>query len=840
MAKEEKTAKKAGIKQKQKSLMKIQSTQAFLPIRDISDGIIITTDRRFIKILEVTPINFLLRSPSEQSAIVQSFAGVLKQMPIKVQFKVISRKADVSSYIDKIYTNMETEENDKCLQLQEEQINLISTVGAREGISRRFYIIFEYEEPTGLQKSATFSEIKSSLNTYAMRIQNMLLPCGNEVRPLTDDKDILDIFYQILCKNESEHKTFDIKMYETISRYIADSDYNPEKDSYIPLTDFVSPRTIDTRQSPKYIVVDGTYYAFAYIPSKSYNTTSVAGWLSYLINLGEGIDVDLYIKKENIAATQQKLAYALRFNKVKARTMDDTSADYDDVRDAISSGYYLRQGISNGEDFCYMSILLTVMADSYEELIWKMREVKAYLITQDIRVKSCLFRQEEAFLMALPLCYMDNFIYRRARRNVLTHDCASAYPFISFEITDENGIMLGLNRNNNSLVFLDPFDTKKYKNANMAIMGTPGAGKTYTLQCLAMRMRQQQKQVFIIAPDKGYEFIRACEEIGGEYINISAGSKQNINIMEIRKMDTETSEILDGRKAVSASIMSRKIQQLHTFFTLLIPDISYEEKQLLDEALVNTYAKFGITADNKSLIDPDDSTRYKPMPILGDLHEELKRMGEKTNRLYSILLRYITGSASSFNAQTNVNLDNKYIVLDVSELTKEMIPIGMFIVLDYVWDKIKEDRTKHKVVFIDEVWELIGAKGSEETAEFVLEIFKLIRSYGGSAVASTQDLNDFFSRDDGRYGKGVVNSAKIKIIMQLEQQEAEFVQNEFNLSDTERQQVVQFQKGEGLLYANNNHVLIKVTASKTEDELITTDSNQLREIATRKREERQA
>ena len=213
MAKKTKKPDKAAQKKK-KSLMKIQSTQGFSPIYDISDGIILTKDRRFIKILEVTPINFMLRSPEEQTAIVQAFAAVLKQMPVKVQFKILSRRADVSKYIDKIYNNMETETNERCLQLQEEQINLISSVGAREGISRRFFIIFEYEETSGLQKSATFSEIKSSLNTYALRIQNMLAPCGNEVLPLTDDKEILNIFYQIMCKRDSEEQPFDVRMYE--------------------------------------------------------------------------------------------------------------------------------------------------------------------------------------------------------------------------------------------------------------------------------------------------------------------------------------------------------------------------------------------------------------------------------------------------------------------------------------------------------------------------------------------------------------------------------------------------------------------------------------------------
>ncbi len=293
--------------------------------------------------------------------------------------------------------------------------------------------------------------------------------------------------------------------------------------------------------------------------------------------------------------------------------------------------------------------------------------------------------------------------------------------------------------------------------------------------------------------------------------------------------------MLDGEDSVKSSMLATKIQRLHTFFTLLIPDISHEEKQLLDEALVNTYRKFGITNDNNSLISASNPERYTNMPVLSDLHDELKKGGQQTRHLYNILSRYVSGSANSFNSPTNVDLDNKYIVLDVSALTKEMIAVGMFIVLDYVLDKCKEDRTVQKAILLDELWNLIGANASDEAAGFVLEIFKTLRAYNVSAVGSTQDLNDFFSRDDGKYGKGIVNNSKIKWIMQLEQEEAVNVRDTLDLSETEMQQIMHFKRGEGLLLANQNHIPIKFRASHTEDELVTTDPKQLKIISERKR-----
>ena len=257
---------------------------------------------------------------------------------------------------------------------------------------------------------------------------------------------------------------------------------------------------------------------------------------------------------------------------------------------------------------------------------------------------------------------------------------------------------------------MDIFNSAVYRNANIAIVGTSGAGKTFTMQLMALRMRRKGIQVFIIAPLKGHEFLRACKNIGGEFIQISPASKNCINIMEIRKTDKSADEIIDGGH-IEKSELAKKIQSLHIFFSLLIPDMTHEEKQLLDEALVKTYALKGITHDNKTLADKADLNKYKEMPVLGDLYNILIS-NASTERLGHILNRLVHGSAGTFNQQTNVNLDNKYTVFDISELSGDLLPVGMFTVLDYVWDKAKEDRTAEKAIYVDEMWQLIGSGGN--------------------------------------------------------------------------------------------------------------------------------
>lgn len=436
-------------------------------------------------------------------------------------------------------------------------------------------------------------------------------------------------------------------------------------------------------------------------------------------------------------------------------------------------------------------------------------------------------------MSALPLVSLEKKLFERSKRNTLTMGAASCYPFTSYEMCDDNGILLGVNKHNNSLIIVDIFNSRTYKNANMAILGTSGAGKTFTMQLMALRMRRKGTQIFIIAPLKGHEFHRACSNIGGEFIQISPASKNCINVMEIRRADRTASELLDG-PAIEKSELATKIQSLHIFFSLLIPDMSHEEKQLLDDAMIKTYALKGITHNNETLEDPENPGQYREMPVLGDLHEILKKNTE-TKRLANILNRLVHGSASTFNQQTNVSLENKYTVLDISELTGDLLVVGMYVALEFVWAKAKEDRTVEKAIFVDETWQLIGASSNRLAAEFVLEIFKIIRGYGGSAICATQDLNDFFALDNGKYGKGIINNSKTKIVLNLEDEEAQRVQSIMNLSEAEVMEITHFARGNGLISTNNNNITVEFKSSQLEKELITSDRRELQELIDRKK-----
>ncbi|MDM8134378.1 VirB4 family type IV secretion system protein [[Clostridium] symbiosum] len=797
-----------------------------IPITGITDGIIHTSDGRHVKIVEVMPVNFLLRSPVEQRNIIYSFIGYLKIAPVKLQIKVLSKKADISGFLENIRRDKEKETDERCRLLQEDYASLIRSVGSREAISRRFFLIFEYET---YRSSRNQNDIVAVLNTAVQTAKKYLSQCGNEVIiPEHDTQACVEVLYHILNRRTSTMKTLNQRMNEVVAWYIREN--GEESVENIPITEFFAPESIDFKHG-NYIVMDGVYHTYLFIPSAGYRSRVPAGWLSLLVNAGEGIDIDVFLYKQDKAKSVERIGRRIRLNSSKIKEVSDTNSDYDDLAESIQAGYYLKNGLGSSEDLYYMSILITVTGYSADEVEWRAKEMKKLLNSQDIDTMSCLFKEENAFQSALPLLNLDKNLYQRSKRNLLTSGVASCYPFTSYEMSDRDGILMGVNKANSSLVIVDIFNSEIYKNANMAIMGTTGAGKTFTLQLMALRMRRKGIQVFIIAPDKGHEFARACENIGGAFIQISPASLNCINVMEIRKTDKAASDILDG-PLVQHSELASKIQDLHIFFSLLIPDMSHEEKQLLDEALIITYNREGITHENQSLIDPENPGRYRAMPILGDVYEVLMEKTE-TKRLANILNRMVHGSASSFNQQTNVDLSNKYVVLDISELSGDLLTVGMFVALDFVWSKAKEDRTVEKAIFIDEVWKLIGAASNEMAAEYVLEIFKIIRGYGGSGVCATQDLTDFFALKDGKYGRGIINNAKTKIILNMENNEAEQIKEVLHLSEAEMMSIVRFERGNGMISTNNNNLTVEFRASQLEKDLITTDRKDLKELRER-------
>lgn len=811
--------------------------QDFIPVKNIRHGIVETTDGRYIKILEIEPINFMLRSEEEQFGIISAFANWLKISPMRLQFKSVTRKADSEKHIAMLREELKREDNPRCKELSEGYIGLIRDVGSREALTRRFFLIFQFED---FQRTDDFGKIYGMIQAAEQNARAYFAQCGNNIlQPQNEDEAVAEILYMYFNRRSCTDEPFS----ERVQRIILDRMKMEDKTlgvdpiPEIPILDFISPRGIDFAKS-SYVIMDGLYYSFLYIKGNGYPSTVRAGWMSLLINAGEGIDVDVHLRKESRSKTIDKVAQRIRLNRTKMKGVQDTSTDYEELTNSIQAGYYIKNGLANNnEDLFYMTVFITVSAKTLDEMLWRKQQIVDMMKSMDMQLSDCRFQQEAALRSVMPFLYIEPHLEKKSKRNVLTSGAASTYMFTSFEMSDDSGVLLGVNRHNNSLCVVDLFNTKKHKNANLNIIGTSGAGKTFTLQLLALRMRMRGIQCFTIAPIKGHEFHRACHRIGGSFIKIAPGSPHCINVMEIRHTVSPEATLIDEDSPIEdVSMLARKIQQLMIFFSLLIPDMSNEEEQLLDEALLKTYADFGITHDNDSLYEDMNAVppKMKPMPILGDLYKNLKD-NKMTERIAVILSRFVTGSAQSFNQQTNVDLSNKFIVIDLSELKGKLLPVGMVIALDYIWDKIKSDITEKKAVIIDEIWQLVGASSNKMAAEFCLTIFKTIRGFGGAAVAATQDLSDFFGLDDGRYGRAIINNSQNKIVLNLEYDEAEYVREVLKLSKTELRSITRFERGEALVCSGNNKVPVVVKASKREQEMITTDRAELQKILAERR-----
>lgn len=805
-----------------------QSTQKFLPIKEIRDGIIKTTDNRYVKIIEVKPLSFFTKTVSDQNRIFRDFMDWLKIAPSTVQFKAFSTFSDMSEQITSLKKDIDTEKNENCRQVGEEYMSLINRQQF-SSVTRRYFVSFEYERQSGLGKNIDYGDVKQWMNTEESRLRRVFEEIGNETT-YSKSMDVNDypseILYSILNRDNAYYEDYETHKSNVVEKYAKEYGY---KSFVVPAIEYIAPNKISTINN-RYITVDGRYYSFLFIPSNGYNTNVTTGWLNPFITSFEGVDCDIFIKRIPRDVVIGKIKKNIIYSEMEYNTNTSVSSSSDRAIATYASGTYLKDGLNNDQDFYYMNILLTVSSTSLDELDYKINELKNLAKQKDYRLKELTFQEEDALLSSLPLCKLSPVLYEKSKRNVLTEGVASTYPFTTFELNEKDGLYCGQNLQNGTLINLDIFTkNKKIPNYNMFICGQSGAGKTYALLLLALRMRLKKIPVLILAPEKEHEFKRVCNAVGGQFIQIGPGSPSRINIMQIFKQDDSALEIEEALDGTSKrfSYLDEKIESLKTFFQLLVEDMSLEEKQLLDEAIVKTYEKKGITSNNESLWADAKKTHFKEMPIIADLLDVLRET-RGARRLSTILNYLVEGSGNSFNGQTNVELDNDFTVFGLQHLSNDTLPLGIYVAMDYSWSKIKENRTKKKALFIDEWWRMAFNPVAANTS---LEIAKTIRAYRGSLVIATQQMKDIIAYENGKYGNAVLGNSSTKILMGMDKNDAEAVKSMLNLTENNRETINNLDVGEGLLVRGGDVVPIKFVASKTEHNLITTDGAELARIS---------
>ena len=539
--------------------------------------------------------------------------------------------------------------------------------------------------------------------------------------------------------------------------------------------------------------------------------------LKNLIDSNFNINISLIYEKQNPYKVIKDLTYHIGNVGVDLQTYNESRQDIDIAAYTYNDAKYIRKEIQiNNEDLYYLYIFINVFSTTRKDLEYLQNKIEGLLQSKGMQTRRAYFRQEQAFKICLPLFMDMSDVKNVTRRNILTSGLLATYPFLTSSIFDEDGVLIGSNIINNSLIFVDKYNTK-YKNANMCVFGTSGAGKSFFNKLLILRYRILGYEQYVIDPER--EYTNLCNYLDGTMLKIGPNSNTYINILDIREESLEESQ---------NGYLATKIVKLIGFFNLIFGEMDEEEKSLLEQKIIETYNKKGIFFDDDSLFKKNERNKiisnkiFKDtydMPILEDLYDELIK-DNNTKKMGIKLIPFIKGSMNYFNNYTNIEIENKLIVADIYELGEENLKYGMYLFTELFWDKIKKNRNVKKSIYLDEIWRLIGVTSNKEVASFIYKIFKTIRKYGGSAIAITQDVYDLFSLENGTYGRSILNNSSIKCFFSLEEENLNILQQYENISDREKIEIKSLKRGEALMIIGDNHIIAKIECAKFEENTI--------------------
>ena len=584
-------------------------------------------------------------------------------------------------------------------------------------------------------------------------------------------------------------------------------------DGSVNIKDEIAPSYINMK-NPKYIEIDNLFFSGLIVVNYYREQSDIL--LKTLLDTNINMNISMFYEKQDQYKTIKDLTYHIGNVGVDINDKNKNREDIDIAIYTYNDAKYIRKEMQvNNEDLYFLYIYVNVFADNLKDLNFYLNNIEGLMQSKGMQTRRANFREEQVFRSCLPMAENDVDIKNSARRNVLTSGLISTYPFITSSIFDEEGIFIGKNIYNNSLIFVDRYNTEKYRNANMCIFGTSGAGKSFYTKLLILRYRLMRIEQYVIDPER--EYVNLAKELNGTEIKIGPSSNTFVNVFDIREESLE-----DGEKGYLAT----KIAKLIGFFNLIFGELDEEEKAILEDKIIELYNSKGINFDDESLFIENKnniiSKKFKSsldMPILEEFYDILK-IDEKTKKFSIKLIPFIKGSLNFFNNYTNIELNNKLIIADVYELGEENLKYGMYLFTELFWDKIKINRKNKKAIYLDEIWRLIGVTSNREVASFIYKIFKTIRKYGGSGVAITQDISDLFSLENGIYGKSILSNSSIKSFFLLEEDNIKILAENVNLSEKEKIEIKSLKRGESLMFIGDSHILAKIECSEKEKKII--------------------
>ncbi len=578
------------------------------------------------------------------------------------------------------------------------------------------------------------------------------------------------------------------------------------------LRDFIAPSSLVYENNLFHIGtrVARTFYVYGY-PRQVFT-----GWLSNMVNLDEVMDLSIYVYPvesqvvlENLRKKVTQLEAGIQIDSEKGRIRDPGKqaaiVDAEEMRDKLQVGE---------ERFFRFGLYFTVYAGSMDELEFVTHKIESILGQQLVYSKVATSQQEQAFNSTVPQ-FMDQL---QIRRNMNTGAISTSFPFTSADLSQDNGILYGINMHNSGLVIFDRFSLE---NGNSVVFAKSGAGKSFTVKLEALRSLMFGTEIFIIDPENEYQ--RMCDAVGGAYVRLSLNSGTRINPFDLpRVVDSEEadnalrSNIITLHGLLRLMMGGAQTQMMTNGSAAAMPALNPVEESDLDAALIETYAKAGITND--------PLTHTAIPPTIVDLYDTLLHMGGTGPQLAQRLRKYTTGTfAGIFSQQSNTNVNNPMVVFNIRDLEDELRPVAMYIVLNFIWNKTKSDK-RRRILIVDEAWQLMKY---EDSANFMFSLAKRSRKYNLGITTISQDVEDFMG---SRMGRAIVANASMQILLKQSSSAVDVLAGVFKLTSEERKRLAQFPVGQGLFFAGQSHVHIQIAASPTEMNLITTDPNQVRQI----------
>ena len=567
------------------------------------------------------------------------------------------------------------------------------------------------------------------------------------------------------------------------------------------LRDYISPSSIEIHSS--YFRLGNKYGRTIYI--YGYPRALYTGWLSPIINVDEVLDISMFIYPVDTAVVMKnlqkkvtQLEASIAVNSERGKIRDP------ELENAIGDAEELRNELQVGaERFFRFGLYITLWASSLDELDFVQHKIETMLGQQLVFSKVASSQQEQGMNSTIPQC-TDQL---QIRRNMDTGAISTSFPFTSADLTQENGILYGINIHNSGLVIFDRFSLE---NANMVVFAKSGAGKSFAVKLEALRSMMVGTEVIIIDPENEYQ--KLSDAVGGSYIRLSLNSDVRINPFDLPKViDAE-----DAKDALRANLVT-----LHGLFRLMLGGLqssgsdhaniglSPNEEADLDQALIDTYARAGITSD--------PLTHQSIPPTIANLYDTLLHMDGTGPTLAQRLRKYTTGTfAGIFSQQSNIDINNQMVVFNIRDLEEELRPVAMYIVLSHIWNIVRAHKTR-RLLIVDEAWQLMQY---EDSANFLFSLAKRARKYYLGLTTITQDVEDFMST---KMGRAIVSNSSIQLLLKQNNSAVDVLSDVFKLTDEEKKRLASFPVGHGLFFAGQNHVHIQIVASDTEESLITTN-----------------